>query len=101
MVKIMVKLFGMPQKKGGINLVKNDYMQMNLIYFTCNYLCLWGEEIKRSSLEPFPLSSSRRTGPAFVYNVIHVGYFEDDVLRGYHGDTADTNKQNPRHKTKM
>lgn len=76
-------------------------MQMNLIYFTHNYLCLWVEEIKHSSLKPSPLSDSRRISRAFVYNVIHVGYFEDDVLRGYHGDTTDTNKQKPRHKTKM
>lgn len=76
-------------------------MQMNLIHFTHNYLCLWGIEIKHCSLRPSPLSDSRRISRAFVYNVIHVGYFENDVLRGYHGDTTDTNKQNPRHKTKM
>lgn len=74
---------------------------MNSIYFTHNYLCLWAEEIKHSSLKPSPLSDSRQLSRAFVYNAIHVGYFEDDVLRGYHGDTTDTNKQKPRHKTKM
>lgn len=68
-------------------------MQMNLIYFTHNYLCLWVEEIKHSSLKPSTLSDSRRISRAFVYNRIHVGYFEDDVQRGYHGDTTDTNKQ--------
>lgn len=66
---------------------------MNSIYFTHNYLCLWAEKIKHSSLKPSPLSNSRRLSRAFVYNAIHVGYFEDDVLRGYHGDTTDTNKQ--------
>lgn len=76
-------------------------MQMNLICFTHNYLCLWEEKIKHSSVKPSPLSDSRQISRAFVYNVIHVGYFEDDVLRGYHGDTTDTNKQNLRRKTKM
>lgn len=75
-------------------------MQMNLIYFTHNYLCLWVEEIKHSSLKPSPLSDSRRISQAFVYNRIRVGYFEDDVLRGYHGDTTDTNKQKPGTKQK-
>lgn len=85
-----------------INPVRNDYIQMNLIYFTHNYMCLWLEEIKQFTRAPhLLLQDSRRISRALVYNAIHVGYFEGDLLMGYHGDTTDTNKQKPRRKTKM
>ena len=71
-------------RKREINLILT---MCEFVYFTRNYLCLWGEEIKHSSLKLPPVSNSRRLSWAFVYNVIHVGYFEDDVLWSYHGDT--------------
>lgn len=63
---------------------------MNLIDFMHTYVCMWVVEIKQFS-EAFP-TQSFQANKQFVYNVIHVGYFEGDVLKGYHGDITDTNK---------
>lgn len=43
-----------------------------------NYLGLWVKEIKHISLKPSH-SNSKQVRGAFVDNVIHVGYFVDDV----------------------
>lgn len=80
------------------NKSRNKWLNAN--EFNLLYAQLFVFVGRRDKTQFTQADSTQRLSRVFVYNVIHVGYFKDDVPGGYQGDNTDTNKQNPQHRSK-